>query len=157
MRAPMMPNGTAHTAMSSEAHGATPRRRSRYSMIRTAATMPRTMHSAYARTGRPSTCHTDVVGLGIAARVTGAPYRRSARMQSKGLGRAYAGGQIGTQRAQALLTGPRVGRVEHAADQRAADDHAVRERRHLGRLSAVADPEAHAHRQFRVDRADPGD
>src|SRR3954454_15276284 len=71
MRAPTMPNGTAHTATSSEAHGATPRARSRYSMIRQAATMPSTMHSAYARTGRPSRCQTDVVGLGVAARFMG--------------------------------------------------------------------------------------
>src|SRR4051812_16813070 len=68
----MMPNGTAQTAMSRDAHGATPRRRSRYSMISSAATMPSTMQSAYARTGRPRTCHTDVVGLGIAARFTNA-------------------------------------------------------------------------------------
>src|SRR3954449_7138965 len=77
MRAPTMPNGTAQTAMSSEAHGATPRRRRRYSMIRTAATMPRTMHNAYARTGRPSTCQTDVVGLGIAASVMAERTERS--------------------------------------------------------------------------------
>src|SRR3954471_15340312 len=67
-----MPNGTAHTATSSDAHGATPRARIRYSMINTAATMPRTMQMAYARTGSPSTCHTDVVGLGMAAKFTGA-------------------------------------------------------------------------------------
>src|SRR3954449_5525010 len=72
MRAPMMPNGTAHTAMSSEAQGATPRLRIRCSMIRTAATMPTTMQSAYARMGRPSRCQTDVVGLGMAATITGA-------------------------------------------------------------------------------------
>jgi hypothetical protein len=65
-----MPNGTAHTAMSSDAHGATPRRRRRNSMTSTETTMPRTMQIAYARTGSPKTCHTDVVGLGIAARFT---------------------------------------------------------------------------------------
>src|SRR5215213_5955782 len=120
MRAPMMPNGTAHTAMSSDAHGATPRRRSRYSMISTAATMPRTMHNAYARIGRPSTCHTEVVGLGIAARFTA--HTLPGHGAASGAG-THALGKFRAQRPQPALALGRVVRLEHAADQRAAHDH----------------------------------
>src|SRR5690349_23067036 len=123
----MMPNGTAHTAMSSDAHGATPRRRSRHSMTRTATTMPATMQSAYARIGRPSTCQTDVVGLGIAARFTRAPYRPALTESSRGLADPYAFRQLRAERAQPVQAGAAVGGVEHAPDQRAADDHAVGE------------------------------
>jgi hypothetical protein len=42
----MIPNGTAHTAMSSTSPGAPPRATQRFSVIRIAATMPATMHSA---------------------------------------------------------------------------------------------------------------
>src|SRR5690348_10381662 len=124
-----MPNGTAQTEMSSDAQGATPRRRSRYSMTSNETTMPSTMHSAYARTGRPSTCHTDVVGLGMAARFTAA--HATAAGASRGpQGRlfprvAHTLGEFGTERAQPGLAGGRVGGVQHAADQRAADDHPV--------------------------------
>src|SRR5690349_1556137 len=143
-----MPNGTAHTAMSSEAHGATPRRRSRYSMTRTATTMPATMQSAYARTGSPSTCHTEVVGLGIAAKFTGAPYRSALTDPSRGLVRPDAFRQLRAQRAQPVQTGPPVRCVQDAADQRAADDDAVGEGGHLGRLRAVADAQAHPDRHL---------
>src|SRR3954469_12033351 len=138
MRAPMMPNGTAHTAMSSEAQGATPRLRIRCSMIRTAATMPRTMQSAYARMGRPSTCQTDVVGLGMAATITGAhatvvalagKYQGAPTFAPSLLfGLAYALRQFRAERAQPGQAGRPVGRLQHAADQRAAHDHAVGER-----------------------------
>src|SRR3954449_13620555 len=97
-----MPNGTAHTAMSSDAHGATPRWRRRYSMMSTAATMPTTMQSAYARTGRPSTCQTDVVGLGMAATITGA-HATVAPLLRKYQGAllfAHAVGEFGAEPAQ---------------------------------------------------------
>ncbi len=120
--------------------------------------MPRTMHSAYARMGSPSTCQTDVDGLGIAARVTGAhvpPTRGGSNQRRRRC--AHSGRQIGAQRAEARSPVGRAGRVEHAPDQRAAHDDAVRERGHLGRLGAVADPQPDADRQVRVDGADPGD
>src|SRR4051812_24797746 len=129
-----MPNGTAQTAMSSEAHGATPRRRNRCSMTRTPTMMPATMHSAYARIGSPRTCHTDVVGLGIAAKFTRAPYRPAATDSSRGRTGPDTFGQFRAQRAQPVQAGPPVGGVQDAADQGAADDDAVGERGHLGRL-----------------------
>src|SRR3954469_21768585 len=110
-----MPNGTAQTAMSSDAHGATPRRRSRYSMIRTAATMPRTMHSAYARTGSPNTCHTDVVGLGIAARFTRTRYRRVVAASSRGAV-AHTFCEFGAEGPQPALPLGRIGGLQDAAD-----------------------------------------
>src|SRR5690349_7663390 len=108
-----MPKGTAHTAMSSEAHGATPRWRSRYSMTRTATMMPATIQSAYARIGSPRRCQTDVVGLEIAARFTRAPYRRSLLCPSRGFAGPHALGQFGTQGAQPVQAGAPVGSVQH--------------------------------------------
>src|SRR6266702_8384161 len=67
-------------------------------------------------------------------------------------GAADAGGEFGGQfadRRDALV-------IEEAADEGGADDHAVRETGHLGRLGAVADAEAHGYRQVRV-LADPPD
>src|SRR3712207_1154978 len=121
-----MPNGTAHTETSSTAHGATPRRRSRTSVTRQAATMPATMHSAYARTGRPRTCQTAVLGLGMRASVTdahataGAPRRNQpggvlfrARRAGSGAG-ADAFGQLRAERLQPGQPGGRVGGLQHA-------------------------------------------
>ena len=68
----MMPNGTAHTAMSRDAQGAAPRWRSRTSNTAAAATMPAMMQSAYARIGIGPSSHTAELGLGMAARFTGA-------------------------------------------------------------------------------------
>src|SRR5262245_42282302 len=62
-----MPNGTAHTAMSSTTHGGAPRRRMRTSVIAQATTMPTRMHSAYPRSGIGPRCQTPWVGLGISA------------------------------------------------------------------------------------------
>ena len=57
--------------------------------------------------------------------------------------------QFGAERGRRRLLSPSaaVGRVEQAPDQRAADDHPVGERGHLGRLGTVADAEADADRQ----------
>ena len=63
----MMPVGTAQTAMSSTAPGATPRWRSRHSVTTQATTMPTMMQSAYARIGTGPSCQTAVLGLGRAA------------------------------------------------------------------------------------------
>src|SRR5262245_38345733 len=67
-----MPNGTAQTATSRMAHGGAPRRRRRDSATSAATTIPRTMQRAYALIGSGPSCHTAVLGLGIAAIVTGA-------------------------------------------------------------------------------------
>jgi hypothetical protein len=64
-----MPAGTAHNATSTPTPGATPRRRSRRSVMTMAAAMPISRHSAYARTGNGPTCHTACVGLGSQASV----------------------------------------------------------------------------------------
>src|SRR5689334_18939394 len=66
----MMPNGTAHTTTSRMVFSGAPRLRIRLSAIHAATTMPSTMHRAYARSGIGPRCHTDVLGLGMLAKVT---------------------------------------------------------------------------------------
>src|ERR1700750_2187619 len=113
-----MPNGTAHTAMSSEAHGATPRARRRRSMISTATTMPATMQIAYARTGNPNTCQTDVDGLGIAANITSTLYRREPVHDVSGVRSVFADAlsEFTAQRAQPGQARGAVGGLQHRAD-----------------------------------------
>src|SRR5690606_2959890 len=102
----MMPNGTAHTAMSNTAHFGAPRARIRASAIAQAITMPRMMNSAYARTGTGPISHAAVVGLGIEARGTGHNATWPRRVRGLPLPRrgaptgshsADAGGQISGQ------------------------------------------------------------
>src|SRR4051795_6445901 len=66
----MMPDGTAHTTMSRIAYRGAPRLVIRLSPIQAATTMPSTMNRAYARSGIGPRCHTEVLGLGMLAKVT---------------------------------------------------------------------------------------
>ena len=55
---------------------------------------------------------------------------------------------LGERGERAQPGGAVVGVVEQRPDERRPDDHPVGVRRHLGGLVAVADAEAHAHRQL---------